>query len=79
MNLLVYDAVVVVVVVLCYHNSMDCGFVFDDASAIKDNKDLRPESPVSNLVWNDFWGTPMHKVLYNVFGKCWMSRHYLNL
>ncbi len=47
---------------ICYHNSLDCGFVFDDISAIKDNRDLRPAKPVSNLFFNDFWGTPMHKV-----------------
>lgn len=43
-----------------YLNSLDCGFCFDDISAIKENEDLRPESSWSNLIWNDFWGTPMH-------------------
>lgn len=57
----VYSCLLVVVVCVCYHNSLDCGFVFDDASAILDNKDLRPTTPISNLFWNDFWGTPMHK------------------
>ena len=47
---------------VCYYNSTGCGFVFDDMSAVKDNKDLRPNTPISNLFWNDFWGTPMHKV-----------------
>ena len=46
--------------IAAYLNSLDCGFCFDDISAIKENKDLRPESPWSNLIWNDFWGTPMH-------------------
>ena len=54
------------VTVLCYHNAMKCGFVFDDVSAIKDNKDLRPTTPLKNLFWNDFWGTPMAKVGYGV-------------
>ncbi|EFX73795.1 hypothetical protein DAPPUDRAFT_11594, partial [Daphnia pulex] len=44
-----------------YWNALQCGFVFDDISAIKDNKDLRPHTPVSNLFFNDFWGTLMTK------------------
>ncbi|CAH0560711.1 unnamed protein product [Brassicogethes aeneus] len=47
--------------VTCYYNSCYCGFVFDDISAIKDNRDLRPHSPLINIFYNDFWGTPMHK------------------
>ncbi|XP_057693807.1 protein O-mannosyl-transferase TMTC3 isoform X2 [Corythoichthys intestinalis] len=46
-------------VVVCYWNSLSCGFVFDDVSAILDNKDLRPTTPLRNLFLNDFWGTPM--------------------
>ena len=55
-------ALLVGVVAISYFNALNCGFVFDDASAIRDNKDLRPESSITNLFWNDFWGTPMHKV-----------------
>ena len=58
-----YSAVIVAVVTVCYHNALDCGFVFDDISAIVDNRDLRPHVPVQNLFWNDFWGTPMHMVM----------------
>lgn len=47
---------------ICYYNALNCGFVFDDMSAIRDNKDLRPSSPLSNIFFNDFWGTPIHKV-----------------
>lgn len=46
-----------------YSNSLGCGFVFDDISAIKDNRDLRPHTPLRNVFYNDFWGTPMYKVL----------------
>lgn len=49
-------------VVGCYWNSLSCGFVFDDVSAILDNKDLRPNTPLRNLFLNDFWGTPMAEV-----------------
>lgn len=55
-------AVVAVTCVLCYYNSLGCGFVFDDISAIKENRDLRPHSPLKNIFLNDFWGTPMQKV-----------------
>ncbi|CAH1799956.1 unnamed protein product [Owenia fusiformis] len=57
----IYSAIVVLAVTVCYYNALECGFVFDDASAIKENKDLRPKTPISNLFWNDFWGTPMPK------------------
>ncbi|XP_052087258.1 protein O-mannosyl-transferase TMTC3-like [Mytilus californianus] len=56
----VYSAILCAVVAVCYHNALDCGFVFDDMSAIVENKDLKPRVPVINLFWNDFWGTPMH-------------------
>jgi hypothetical protein len=59
-------AVVVLTCIACYYNSCYCGFVFDDISAIKDNRDLRPHSPLVNIFFNDFWGTPMHKVSHPV-------------
>ena len=33
--------------------------VYDDEPAISSNTDLRPKTPWSNLLWNDFWGAPM--------------------
>ena len=45
---------------LLYSNSLNCNFCFDDLSAVQENSDLRPDTPWSNLLWNDFWGTPMH-------------------
>ncbi|XP_023239347.1 transmembrane and TPR repeat-containing protein CG4050-like [Centruroides sculpturatus] len=51
----------VTTVCACYYNALECGFVFDDMSAVKDNKDLRPITHVSNIFWNDFWGTPIIK------------------
>lgn len=56
------SAVIFLTCLLCYYNSYYCGFVFDDISAIKENRDLRPHTPISNIFFNDFWGTPMHKV-----------------
>ncbi|XP_012940074.1 protein O-mannosyl-transferase TMTC3 [Aplysia californica] len=50
-----------VVVGVIYHNALWCGFVFDDMSAIVENKDLRPATPFFDLFLNDFWGTPMYK------------------
>ena len=57
-----YYIILCTVVTVCYHNALDCRFVFDDLSAIVENKDLKPRVPVLNLFWNDFWGTPMHMV-----------------
>lgn len=54
-------ALLVLACVIVYHNCLYCGFVFDDISAIKDNRDLRPQTPLSNIFLNDFWGTPIHK------------------
>ena len=48
-------ALLVSVCSVLYWNSLDCGFVFDDMTAVKDNKDLRPETPWRNLFYNDFW------------------------
>lgn len=54
-------AIVAISAFAVYLNSLNCGFVFDDISAIKDNRDLRPHTPLKNVFCNDFWGTPMHK------------------
>ena len=53
---------IVGLVAACYWNSLFCGFVFDDVSAILDNKDLHPTTPLKTLFQNDFWGTPMSEV-----------------
>ena len=47
---------VVVVVIVVYFNANFCDFVFDDVSAIKDNKDLRPSTDLFSLFSHDFWG-----------------------
>lgn len=56
-----YSLILFVSVCICYLNSLSCGFVFDDVSAVVENQDLRPHVPITNLFWNDFWGTPMQK------------------
>lgn len=58
----VFGAIIAFTCVACYYNSTQCDFVFDDISAIKENRDLRPHTPWRNLFFNDFWGTPMQKV-----------------
>ncbi|XP_071084999.1 protein O-mannosyl-transferase TMTC4-like [Haliotis cracherodii] len=42
--------------VLCFANSHDGAFIFDDLSAVTTNKDLLPESPLANIFAHDFWG-----------------------
>ncbi|KAM8855841.1 protein O-mannosyl-transferase TMTC4 [Spinachia spinachia] len=48
---------VALVALLCFMNSYDGEFVFDDSEAIVNNKDLKPATPVNNIWSNDFWGT----------------------
>ncbi|XP_067670553.1 protein O-mannosyl-transferase TMTC4-like [Haliotis asinina] len=42
--------------VLCFVNSYDGDFVFDDSEAIIGNKDLLPETPLQAVFAHDFWG-----------------------
>ncbi|KAM6986740.1 protein O-mannosyl-transferase TMTC4 [Aplochiton taeniatus] len=48
---------VALVALLCFINSYDGEFVFDDSEAIVNNKDLNPATPFINIWSNDFWGT----------------------
>ncbi|XP_067842710.1 protein O-mannosyl-transferase TMTC4 isoform X2 [Heptranchias perlo] len=50
-------AIVGALALLCFGISYDGDFVFDDSEAIINNKDLRPETSLSNLWEHDFWGT----------------------
>ena len=45
--------------ILCYWNSLKCDLVHDDVFAIKENMDLRPETPLLEVFKNDFWGKSM--------------------
>ena len=44
-----------------YLNTLDCGLCYDDKPAVIENLDIRPNESWSNLLWNDFWGTPMER------------------
>ncbi len=44
---------------LCYYNGLHGQLVHDDIFAIRDNADLRPSTPWTQLFLNDFWGEPM--------------------
>ncbi|KAL7645009.1 UNVERIFIED_CONTAM: hypothetical protein RMT77_004833 [Armadillidium vulgare] len=57
----IYGSLVFLLAFVVYWNALSCGFVFDDISAIKENRDLRPHTPISSLFLHDFWGTPMQK------------------
>ncbi|XP_007252475.3 protein O-mannosyl-transferase TMTC2 [Astyanax mexicanus] len=45
------------VALLLYVNTLDADFCYDDSRAIKTNPDLLPETPWTNILFNDFWGT----------------------
>ena len=35
------------------------GFLYDDRALVVENQDLRPSTPWRDLVFHDFWGTPL--------------------
>ncbi|GIY68311.1 protein O-mannosyl-transferase TMTC4 [Caerostris extrusa] len=45
--------------IICYGNSINGEFVFDDSEAVINNFDLKPDTPLSNIFKNDFWGTKL--------------------
>ncbi|XP_042315152.1 protein O-mannosyl-transferase TMTC4 isoform X1 [Sceloporus undulatus] len=45
--------------IICFVNSYDGDFVFDDSEAIINNKDLRSETPLGDLWHHDFWGSKL--------------------
>jgi hypothetical protein len=52
-------ALVCLTAFLCYCNTLKADFAYDDSRAILTNADLRPDQPFWNLLFNDFWGTPL--------------------
>ncbi|XP_068124093.1 protein O-mannosyl-transferase TMTC4 isoform X2 [Hyperolius riggenbachi] len=44
---------------MCFVNSYNGNFVFDDSEAIINNKDLREDSSFGDLWLHDFWGTKL--------------------
>ncbi|XP_063241624.1 protein O-mannosyl-transferase TMTC2-like [Bacillus rossius redtenbacheri] len=44
---------------LLYYNTLDAGFVYDDSRAILTNQDVLQSTPLSRLLADDFWGTPL--------------------
>ena len=56
---LVARLVVFVLSVVCFAVSYDGEFVFDDSEALVNNKDIRPDQPITNLLRHDFWGNKL--------------------
>ena len=48
--------VVFIAAALCYVNSLNGDFLFDDAHAVQLNKDLDAKTPLRELFKHDFWG-----------------------
>ncbi|XP_069104952.1 protein O-mannosyl-transferase TMTC2-like [Argopecten irradians] len=44
---------------ILYLNTLDADFAYDDSRAIQKNQDLRLETPILNVIYDDFWGTPL--------------------
>ncbi|XP_011861843.1 PREDICTED: transmembrane and TPR repeat-containing protein 4 isoform X2 [Vollenhovia emeryi] len=50
---------IIVILSLCFVNSYDGDFVFDDTEAIVNNNDVRDNTPFWDIFQNDFWGTKL--------------------
>ncbi|XP_053396006.1 protein O-mannosyl-transferase TMTC2-like [Mercenaria mercenaria] len=48
-----------VVAFLLYLNTLDADFAYDDSRAVQKNQDLEPKTPLINIFYDDFWGTPL--------------------
>ena len=68
------------VAVAVFYNSLQCGLVFDDDSAIKKNKDLRPElRSWWDLLQHDFWGATLtHKESHKSYRPLTVATFRLN-
>ena len=42
--------------ILCFMNSWNADFVFDDAEAVLGNKDIKPDTSLEKVFLHDFWG-----------------------
>uniref|UniRef100_A0A7N8WJV8 dolichyl-phosphate-mannose--protein mannosyltransferase n=1 Tax=Mastacembelus armatus TaxID=205130 RepID=A0A7N8WJV8_9TELE len=54
---MITELVCTAVAVGLYLNTLDSDFCYDDSRAIKTNQDLLPETPWTNILYDDFWGT----------------------
>ncbi|XP_051546831.1 protein O-mannosyl-transferase TMTC2 isoform X1 [Myxocyprinus asiaticus] len=45
------------VALLLYLNTLSADFCYDDSRAIRTNQDLLPDTPWTNILYDDFWGT----------------------
>ena len=59
-NLQVFGYLCAAVGVAVYTSTLDCGFCYDDNSAIVENSDVTAKSHWIQLLWNDFWGQHIH-------------------
>lgn len=51
--------VIAALALLLHLNTLEGGFVYDDARGVVANSDVPGDQPLSNLFINDFWGKPM--------------------
>ncbi|KAM8910394.1 protein O-mannosyl-transferase TMTC2-like isoform 2-T2 [Spinachia spinachia] len=54
---MITELVCTAVAVGLHLNTLDADFCYDDSRAIKTNQDLLPETPWTNILFDDFWGT----------------------
>lgn len=54
---MIAESVCVAAALVLYLNTLGADFCYDDSRAIKTNQDLLPETPWTNIFFDDFWGT----------------------
>uniref|UniRef100_A0A8C1S8E3 dolichyl-phosphate-mannose--protein mannosyltransferase n=1 Tax=Cyprinus carpio TaxID=7962 RepID=A0A8C1S8E3_CYPCA len=54
---MIVELVCSAVALLLYMNTLSADFCYDDSRAIKTNQDLLPDTPWTNILYDDFWGT----------------------
>ncbi|XP_028967817.1 protein O-mannosyl-transferase TMTC3 [Galendromus occidentalis] len=56
-----WASLIAIVAAVVYLTATPGDMVYDDVIAVKENRDIRPHSPMQNIFRNDFWGTPIQK------------------
>jgi len=52
-------AAVFLISLVCFANSYNAEFAFDDSEALTNNKDVKSWSPIGDLFVHDFWGSSL--------------------
>ena len=63
-------AAIAALALLLHLNTLEGGFVYDDARGVVTNSDVPGDQPLANLFINDFWGKPMSRYQSHKSYRC---------